>query len=157
MTNPDTCLLRACAEAWEESFHPDFRNQKNCSGFVKSVAKHLGIPIPPTARADEIVDHIEASWKSVATGAEAARQAASGVLVIVGLRAKDHSPARNEGHVAVVVAGALYRNKYPTVWGGSTGSAQSKGTKSVGEVWATKDRDHAVYFAYAGAIPVCGG
>jgi hypothetical protein len=46
------------------------------------------------------------------------------------------------GHVAVVVdSTTLYHGKYPYVWGGSIGEAQSQGDKSVGEVWNTKDRD----------------
>ena len=47
------------------------------------------------------------------------------------------------------MSGNLYRKKYPLVWGGSTGGAQSQGDKSVGEVWNNKDRDNVVYYAYS--------
>ena len=155
MTNPDDCLLRACAAVWNESFIAGLRNSDNCSGFVKAVAHRLGIPIPETARADAIVDHIIGSWRELTSGEEAARQAGAGVLVIAGLKSSAHSPARTEGHVVIVVAGPLYRGQFPKVWGGSTGSAQSQGEKSVGEVWNRTDRSNVVYYAYAGANPVC--
>lgn len=153
--NADACLLSACSKSWEESFIVGRKNENNCSGFVKSVAGRLGAAIPATARADEIVDHVKKNWELVASGAEAARKAGTGTLVIAGLRACDHTPARGQGHVAVVVAGALYREKYPKVWGGSTGSAQSPGTKSVGEVWSSKDRDNVAYYAYTGTTTGC--
>jgi hypothetical protein len=52
------------------------------------------------------------------------------------------------GHVAIVVSGELYKQKYPVVWGGSIASAQSKGSKTVGEVWNRADRDNVAYYAY---------
>jgi len=51
------------------------------------------------------------------------------------------------GHVAIVVDGPLYKGKYPICWGGSIGGAQSQGDKSTGEVWNRADRDSAVYYA----------
>jgi len=148
MASSDQCIVDACKEAFEKSYIEGTPNKNNCSGFVKEVARKLGVPLPHTANADGIVDHLAANWAEVADGAEAARQAGTGKLVLVGLKASDHTPARNNGHVAVVVSGDLYRSKYPKVWGGSTGSAQSQGTKSVGEVWNRSDRDNVTYYAY---------
>jgi hypothetical protein len=119
----DKCIVDKCKLAWDEEFIPGMANKSNCSGFVKAVAKKLGIPISDTANAD----------------------------AIVGLKGADHKPARTNGHVAVVVSGSLYRNKYPLCWGGSTGGAQSAGTKSVGEIWNRNDRDSVRYFVYGTA------
>lgn len=149
MADLDQCIIDNCKLAWDEEFIAGLKNSKNCSGFVKAVAKKLGAPLPETANADGIIDAISASWASVDSGAEAARLAATGVLVLVGLKAADHNPPRNNGHVAIVVNGTLYRHKYPPVWGGSTGGAQSQGDKTVGEVWSNKDRDSVSYYAYS--------
>jgi hypothetical protein len=149
MPNLDQCIVDQCTASWEEEFLKGTKNKNNCSGFVKSVAKRLGIPVPETANADGIVDAIRKSWKKLDSGVDAAKQAAAGYFVIAGLKAADHKPERNNGHVAIVVTGTLYREKYPVVWGGSIGGAQSKGDKSVGEVWNNKDRDSVVYYAYA--------
>jgi len=145
---PDTCIVEKCKQAWDEEFLPGVANKNNCSGFVKAVAKKLGIPLSPTANADGIVTEIAGSWSELSSGAEAAQKAAAGSLVIVGLKSADHKPARANGHVAIVVSGALYRNKYPLCWGGSIGGAQSAGTKSVGEIWNRSDRDSVRYFVY---------
>jgi hypothetical protein len=88
------------------------------------------------------------------TGKVAAQRAGTGALVVAGLKSSDHNPARSNGHVVIVVGGALYRETYPLCWCGSIGSAQSKGTKSVGEVWSRTDRDSVVYFCSSG-IPSC--
>jgi hypothetical protein len=148
---PDTCIVDKCKLAWDEEFIPGIANKNNCSGFVKAVAKKLGIPISATANADGIVAELAGAWSEVSTGAEAALKAAAGSLVIVGLKGADHKPARANGHVAIVVSGALYRNKYPLCWGGSIGGAQSAGTKSVGEIWNRNDRDSVKYFVYGTA------
>lgn len=149
MTNLDQCILDKAKESWEEEFIKGTQNKDNCSGFVKAVAKKLGIPLPETVNADGIITSISGSWQKVSSGADAAQEAATGAFVIVGLKAADHTPARNNGHVAIVVSGKLYKQKYPVVWGGSTGGAQSQGDKSVGEVWNKSDRDNVVYYKYS--------
>jgi cell wall-associated NlpC family hydrolase len=153
MANLDQCIIDKAMESWDEEFIKGTKNKNNCSGFVKSVAKKLGIPLPDTANADGIVDFMASSWKKLKSGEEAARLASTGTFVLAGLKGSEHAPARNNGHVAIVVSGALYKQKYPVVWGGSTGGAQSQGDKTVGEVWNTKDRDNVAYYAYS--IAVC--
>jgi cell wall-associated NlpC family hydrolase len=148
MASTDACIVEACKAAFDKEYIPGTANKDNCSGFVKEVAHALGVVLPHTANADGIVGHLMTHWSPVASGAEASRLAGTGTLVLVGLKAADHTPAKNNGHVAVVISGDLYRSKYPLVWGGSTGSAQSKGTKSVGEVWNRTDRDNVSYYAY---------
>lgn len=149
MPNLDQCIIEACKTAWDEEIVKGTKNKDNCSGFVKAVAKKLGIPLPETANADGIASEVAKSWTQASSGTEAARLAGTGSFVLVVLKAADHTPPRNNGHVAIVVSGALYRERYPAVWGGSIGSAQSRGDKSVGEVWNRSDRDNVSYYAYA--------
>lgn len=154
MADPDACMLSNLSASWEEEYLAGTKNKNNCSGFVKSVATKLGVPIPATANADGITDFVSRNWKEVESGQEAALKAEMGMFVLAVLKGADHSPARTSGHVAVVVRGKLYKNKYPVVWGGSTGGAQSQGDKTVGEVWNRADRDNVAYYAYSGAV--CG-
>jgi len=150
MANLDGCIVDACKKCWETEFITGHKNKDNCSGFIKAVAKELGVPLSETADADDIVEEIDVSpkWKKLSSGKDAAAQAALGNFVVAGLKAKDHKPARNHGHVVVIVTRDLYRDTYPMCWGGSMGAAQSQGTKSVGEVWNRADRDQVSYFGY---------
>lgn len=143
----DSCIIKKCEESWDEEFLAGIKNKNNCSGFVKSVAKKLDVLLP-LVQADGIVDTIEKSWTKVNTGVEAARKAAAGFFVLAGLKSSDHAKNANQGHIVIVISGPLYRAKYPLCWGGSTGTAQSKGNKSVGEVWNTTDRDNVAYYVY---------
>ncbi len=132
----DEKVVAACKKAYEKW-------SGDCSGFVKAVGAELSIVL--IGNADAIVESMGKVW--TATDAASCLQwVRSGRLVIAGLSSKSHTPARNNGHVVVIVDGEMYRGKYPRCWGGSLGSAQSKGTKSVGEVWNTKDRDAVKYF-----------
>lgn len=149
MASADQCIVDACKSAWEGSYLPGTPNKDNCSGFVKAVAAQLGVPLPATADADGIASAVAASWKKVDSGEEAQRLAANGAFVLVLLKGKDHHPPRHHGHVGVVVAGELYRHKYPMMWGGSIGNAQSEGDKSVGEVWNRADRDSVQYYTFS--------
>lgn len=148
----DTCIIEHCKSSWEEEFISGMKNKNNCSGFVKAVAVKLGVSLPHTANADGIVDDLEKNWTKLASGLDAADKAAEGKFVIAALKSGDHKPARNNGHVAIVVSGALYRTKYPFCWGGSIGGAQSAGTKSTGEIWNRVDRDSVGYYAYNTAV-----
>lgn len=147
MANADQCIVDACKNAWEGSFLRGTPNKNNCSGFVKAVASQLGISLPATADADGIAEAVKA-WKKVDSGEEAQRLAANGSFVLVVLKGKDHHPPRAHGHVGVVVSGELYRQKYPMMWCGSIGHAQSEGDKSVGEVWNRADRDSVQYYTF---------
>jgi len=153
MASLDACLVSKCTEAWDEEFIKGTKNKDNCSGFVKAVAKKLGVPIDETANADGIVDALDGSdsWSKLATGKDAASKAGLGTFVVAGLKSGDHTPARNNGHVVIIVSGDLYKGIYPKCWCGSIGSAQSQGTKSVGEVWSRTDRDSVGYWAYGSA------
>lgn len=118
----------------------------DCSGFVRAVTAELGHPV--SGNANGIMNELANStstWQPI-TREAAVEAVKAGALVIAGLKSHDHNPPRNNGHVVIVVDGALYRNTYPLVWGGSIGSAQSPGTKSVGEVWSRADRDSVLYY-----------
>lgn len=141
------CITNKCEESWEEEFIPSIKNKNNCSGFVKSVANKLNISIPQV-QADGIVDFIKNTWAKIDTGPDAVRKAKEGYFVLAGLKSSDHSISTNQGHIVIVIDGPLYHNKYPICWGGSTGSAQSKGNKSIGEVWNRIDRDKVIYYMY---------
>ena len=120
-------------------------NRASCSHFVIAVALDLGYPL--AGNADAIVKHINKYFYKVDSGAEAARWATQGFLVIAGLQSSECADKKTtNGHLAIIVPGELYRGKYPLVWCGSTGEAQSKGTKSVGEVWPKLDRDKVHYY-----------
>lgn len=136
MTKED--IVAACRK-----HYPAFSG--DCSAFVRAVTAELGHPL--SGNANGIMRELasSSSWEAIdrATAVEAVK---TGALVIAGLSAGAHNPPRNNGHVVVVVDGPLYRNTYPLCWGGSIGSAQSRGNKSVGEVWNRTDRDNVLYY-----------
>lgn len=150
MASKEQCILDSLTESWDQEFTSGIKNKDNCSGFAKSVMAKLGIPMAATANADGIASAVANSsgWQAIASGVDAAKQAANGVFVLAVLKSSEHAPARNNGHVAVVISGTLYRGKYPPVWGGSLGGAQSQGNKTVGEVWNNRDRDNVKYYGY---------
>ena len=136
MTNKE--IVDAC-----KKHYPMHSN--DCSGFVRAVTAELGHPVAGTANGimNELAS--SAAWEKI-DRAKAIDAVKAGALVIAGLKSQDHNPPRNNGHVVIVVDGPLYRNTYPLVWGGSIGNAQSKGTKTVGEVWSRADRDQVQYY-----------
>lgn len=147
MSDKDKAVKDACSASWNESWVAKTANSDNCSGFFKSVAKKLKIAGVPDTQADGLVDYLKKNWLPLKTGVEARLKVEDGYFVAAGLKAADHSPKRNNGHIVVIVDGDLYHAKYPKCWCGSTGAAQSQGDLSVGEVWNNTDRDNVVYFA----------
>lgn len=56
-------IVRACEKHWSAW-------SGDCSGFVKAVAKELGLSLP-SIQANGLVDHIQqAPWQRLASGAE---------------------------------------------------------------------------------------
>lgn len=119
-------------------------SSNDCSGFVKKVASELGQIL--VGNADTLIDTFRQSFRNVETVTEVLQLVRLNRFVVAGLKSSEHSPKRAHGHVVVIIDGPLYHGKYPKCWGGSLGSAQSDGTKSVGEVWNTRDRDNVQYF-----------
>jgi len=152
MESLDQCIVAACTRSWDMSHIAGTLNRNNCSGFVHSVAAELGVPLP-SGNADSIMGGLaqSAEWKKLDNGEEAAKKAAEGYLVIAGLKGNEHQPGRNNGHVAVVISGPLYRGKYPRCWSGSIAGSvgQSQGLRSIGELWNRTDRDLVKYYVYA--------
>src|SRR4051812_8946038 len=132
MTNED--IVAACKKHFT-AYSGD------CSGFVHAVTTELGHTV--SGNADGQMRELAGSpdWQSIDRAA-AVEAVKTGALVVAGLKGIDHNPARNHGHIVIVVDGELYHNTYPLCWCGSLGGSagRSKGTKSVGEVWNRADR-----------------
>ncbi|GGC39898.1 hypothetical protein GCM10011371_29060 [Novosphingobium marinum] len=147
-------ILQACKDAFDAEWAKGYPNKDNCSGFAKDVADRLGVEtFDRYANADQMVRTMTThpKWLPLASGKKAAQQAAIGRFVMCGLESKDHSrEGVKHGHIVVIVEGALYKDLYPKCWCGSIGSSQSKGNKSVGEVWNQTDRNNVKYFQYMG-------
>lgn len=127
-------VVAACDKHWE-GFKSD------CSGFVKAVAKELGITL--TGQANDIVGAmVGAPWTGLIDGADAASKASQGYFVIGGLKATSH------GHVVVVVPGIVNRGKYPSAYWGSLGKVGRKNT-TINWSWAKTERDKVGYAYYA--------
>jgi hypothetical protein len=119
-------------------------NLADCSGFLRDVGLRLGYVL--SGNADTLIDTFRRSWRELDSIALVLQEVRAGRFVVAGLKSDDHTPKRQHGHVVVIVDGPLYRGKYPRCWCGSIGAAQSKGTKSIGEVWSASDRDNVCYF-----------
>ena len=166
MGDKDRAVVEACTDAWGESWSQYVGgNSGNCSGFFKSVAKKLNIAGVPDDVADTIVDQLTKAWKTIDGGSQAREMVRQGYFVGAGLESSEQTPRTRkdetgkvvtvpvkQGHVAVVVDGELYREKYPRCWCGSTGAAQSKGDLSIGEIFAASDRDKVRYFMYPSKV-----
>src|ERR1017187_971588 len=104
--------------------------QSNCSGFLKQVAKDQGITLEGLA--NDIIGFIIAHWERVPSAMQAAAAAGKGAFVGAVLKGPDHADHRKDGHVAIVLPGALQPRgngptggSYPLVWcaGGEGGKS----------------------------------
>lgn len=127
--------------------------QSNCSGFLKQVAKDQGITLE--GRANDIIDFIFAHWELIPSATQAAAEAGKGAFVVAVLKGPDHADHRKEGHVAIVLPGApqpkgkgATGGSYPLVWCAGGEGGKSDGTRTVGDVWREKDRNHVKYFKF---------
>jgi len=132
----------SCERRWD-AFKAD------CSGFLKAVGADF-LEAVPSGQADAIVESLRAAagWTHVENGAIAARHADEGKIVFGGLKSDELNPPRDNGHVVVVVSGALVNGRYPKAyWGVLNGT----GKKDEGVNWAfnAKDRDRVDYFSRA--------
>jgi hypothetical protein len=121
--------------------------QYDGAGFVRAVAQELGLAETLRGDANALIDQMRARWRAVSRD-EAVTYAERGALVVAALPSSDYTRARNEGHVAVVTPGERYRGVYPRVWSGSAAgiAGQSRGDRSVGQLWRIDDRDRVLYF-----------
>lgn len=134
-------VIDTCKDAW-----PGKRDA--CNFFVIEVAKQLGITLEGIA--DEIVDEIKGvGWTRVADGVAARDASAAGKLVIAGIKSKDFTQPRNEGHVAVVVSGSMNPAGWaPAGYWGSTDPDVAKkggGGSPISLCFRLEDKDKVVY------------
>lgn len=133
-------IQELCAEllpAWEH----------DCSGFAKAVAARLKVPL--AGDADAIADLLAAGsggWAKLPDGTAAAA-AASGKLVLAGLRGDQLAKPQQHGHVVVVVPGALNRDAYPTAYWGSLGGTPGY-DKTINWAWVLADLPKVRYAAH---------
>lgn len=133
-------VIKACEACYDD-------NDDNCSGFVRAVLKTMGCnhalqAIGGSRLANDIVDAFDKPpWKLIPTGGDAAKIAAlENVVVIGGLKDTPN------GHVVVVVPGALNRGKYPTAYWGSL-NRPDKAAKymTINWAWDPEERDDVLY------------
>ena len=123
-------ILDLCEKHWAD-------HQKDCSGYVKAIARELKINL--SGQANDIVDQIQKPpWRILKSGIEARLEAINGMFVVAGLKANPH------GHVVVVVPGPLAHGKYPTAYWGSLGGVAKKNT-TINWSWNKTDRDNVIY------------
>lgn len=153
---PPWLVMATLSEALEGAYEA---YKYDCSGFVRETADQLADPavkVPP-GNADAQMDYFEKYWVKIDTALHAAVLATEGRFVVAGVRSDWYKVKRKNGHVVViqpvatagpVTAKDLWRGKYPRAWGGDIGrSYMSKGTRSVGEIFAVEVRDKVRYFA----------
>jgi len=131
-TSENNRVVDACEKYWE-----DYKD--DCSGFVKAVAADVGVRLMGL-QANDIVDEMLSSiwWRKLEDGSDANRWAGDGFFVLAGLK-KDPN-----GHVVVIVPGALSGGKYPTGYWGSLGGVGKK-AQTINWSWNTTDRDKVKY------------
>jgi len=118
----------------------------DCSGFLKAVAKDLGITL--TGMANNIIDFMGSSpsWRSLGNDADAAvRMAGQRYLVVAGLKAAGH------GHVVIIMPGAA--KPYPTAYWGSISHHPGR-NKTINWAWTRADLANVSYFATPIPSPV---
>lgn len=131
-------IIAVCERDWNA-------HKSDCSGFVKAVAKDLGIVV--IGQANGIIDSLGTNWMKVPNGSMAASFAAQGHFVIAGLKANPN------GHVVVVVKGPLNRGLYPTAYWGTLHGVGKKDT-TINWAWTKHDLAKVGYFMYPANIAV---
>lgn len=122
-------VIQACKFYW-----PIYSG--DCSGFVKAVARELGVGL--SGQANDIVKFMAANWWPIYSGKEARDWAEAGYLVVGGL---EDTP---NGHVVVVVPGSLAYGKYPTAyWGRLNGTGEPGNT--INYAWNPTKRDKVIF------------
>ena len=125
-------IIASCEAEWDAW-------KADCSGFVKAVAKQIGIQL--TGQANQIIDYLDsaANWENLETDASlATARACQGYLVVGGLKALPH------GHVVVIVESAS--QKFPLAYWGRLGMVGRKNT-SINWSWNRTDLPKVRYFA----------
>jgi ribosomal protein S17E len=132
-------VIAACKKSFDA-------NKADCSAFVRAVAKEVHIKV--AGNANQIVASMESSggpWTKLADGADAAKKAGDGWLVVGGLQGQKHTPPEANGHVVIVVRGPLKEDKYPIAyWGRLHGVGEQ--AQFVTKAWKKVDLPKVEYF-----------
>ena len=117
------------------------RWKHDCSGFVRSVSKDLGIPL--RGNANTIIDGLNnsgAMWTKLGhDGSKAQWYANRGYFVVAGLKERSH------GHVVVIVSAAKSQH-YPVGYWGRLGATGRKDT-TINWAWKHAELPKVEYFA----------
>lgn len=145
-------IILACEQCWPLTGPHALPNKSDCSGFVASVARILGVSLFGTA--NEIFAAIQRKpWSVIGRGEVAASDAAvaatNGYFVVAAWKAESGS----SGHVAVIVDTNQHHNvrafqgRAKAYWGmlGSVGDKYAMHTSSFGRA----KLPHVIYSAYA--------
>jgi hypothetical protein len=154
--------MASVAPVLKELFDKD--NLRNdCSGFFKALVNDKLKMGMPNFQADPLIDQIVATWIKIPgahnPGADAARFAAQGYLVVALLKAADHQPHKDgtkytHGHLSIVLPDAPPPDGFPYVIGGSTvADGQSNGSKRVRGVWRGVDAPNVAYYRTREVFP----
>ena len=125
-------VIKICKTEWP-------KHKGDCSGFVKAVAKDLGVFL--SGQANDIILQLSKNWPKAKGGADAASLAMAGKFVIGGLADNPN------GHLVVVVKGPLNRGKYPTAYWGQLNGVGKENT-TINWSWSVADRDKVSYYYY---------
>src|SRR6516225_1976220 len=139
---------KAMADRVKDACEACFEAHANdCSGFARAVAGELEVQLHGLA--NEIVDTIRGGngWTPLRNGAAAAESAATGKLVIAGLKGSEQTHPDPHGHVVVVVKGPLADDRYPTAYWGRLGGVGEK-DKTINWAWRPGDRDEVTYASH---------
>jgi hypothetical protein len=121
-------------------------NADNCNQFVVMVAERFHVTLH--GNADQIMATVTgADWTHHGTDGKAASEAAeTGALVVGGMTSAALGDAH--GHVVIVVAGPLNRDKYPTAyWGSQNAAIRPAGAlgTTINFSFTVADRDKVIY------------
>lgn len=114
-------IIEACKDVWSGK-------KDACNFFVIAVADQLGVTL--SGRADDIVDEIRgADWSRLKHGVAARDAAKQGRFIVAGMKSTEFDPPRSEGHVAIVVTGAMNPAGWAPAgyWGSMESSVAEKG------------------------------
>ena len=130
MVTTSDMIISSCEKHWDE-------HKNNCSRFVKAVAQDFNIIL--TGQANEIADQIQKkTWRVLNDGKEADTEARAGKFVVGRMK------ANGNGHVVIVIPGALAHGKYPAAyWGSMAGLGRKNST--INYSWNVSNRDKVIY------------
>lgn len=147
------------ADVYGTSYINGLPNADNCSGFIKSLGKEIGISIPEK-QADGIIADLNlltqdgnyvSAWEKLGTGTETIQQAVKysgqGKLVIAAITSKDSGPTATNGHLSIVLP-KLGEKNAPLMYGGGRGLASSKGDKTIRQVFNPSKHDKLQFFVH---------